>query len=124
MTNASHVVVVGTRRAWSPEQKRAILAEAEEPGTTASAVARRYGLHSSLLFRWRRAVRVEQRAAATPAQPVFVPLALPAPANGAPAAPAQTGIVEIEISGGHRVRAEGAVDPMLLRGVIAALTGR
>ena len=124
MTSPPHVVVAGTRRAWSPEQKRAILAEADEPGTTASAVARRHGLHSSLLFRWRRAVLAEQRAAVVPAGPTFVSLALPAPTNGAPAVRTESGIIEIELAGGDRVRAEGAVDPTLLRGVLAALTER
>ena len=50
MTNPP-IIVAGTRRSWSPEQKRAILAEADDPATTASVVARRHGLHSSLLFR-------------------------------------------------------------------------
>lgn len=43
-----HIIVAGTRRSWSPEQKRAILAEAGDPATTASAVARRHGLHNTL----------------------------------------------------------------------------
>ena len=124
MTSPPHVVVAGTRRAWSPEQKRAILAEADEPGTTASAVARRHGLHSSLLFRWRRAVLAEQEAAAAPAGPAFVPLALPAPATSAPVVPAETGTIEIELAGGHRVRVPAGADLALLRGVLAALTGR
>ncbi|MFF9551220.1 MULTISPECIES: transposase [Methylobacterium] len=60
--NVPHIVIAGTRRRSSPEQKRAILAEADDPATTASAVARRHVLHSSLLFRWRRAVLAEQQA--------------------------------------------------------------
>ncbi|WP_298953761.1 transposase [uncultured Methylobacterium sp.] len=124
MTNAPHVVVASTRRAWSPEQKRAILAEADAPGTTASAVARRHGLHSSLLFRWRRAILAEWRAETAPAGPAFVPLALLAPANGVPAGPAEPGPIEIELAGGHRVRVPAGADLALLRGVLAALTGR
>ncbi|TFZ54886.1 transposase [Methylorubrum sp. Q1] len=57
MRSTPHIVVAGTRRTWSPERKRAILAEADDPATTASEVARRHGLHASLLFRWRRALR-------------------------------------------------------------------
>ena len=34
----------GRRRAWTPEQKAAILAESYESGDKVSAVARRYGL--------------------------------------------------------------------------------
>ncbi|MDP4027184.1 transposase [Methylobacterium sp. NEAU 140] len=93
-----HIVVAGTRRNWSPEQKRAILAEADDPATTASAIARRHGLHSSLLFRWRRAVLAEQQARATSAPPAFVPLALPSPAAAAAERPAGSGVVEIELA--------------------------
>lgn len=124
MTNSPHVVVAGTRRAWSPEEKRTIVAEANDPATTVSAVARRHGLHSSLLFRWRRDARRQERAAGYPAQPAFVPLALPAPAEPPPEAHAAAGVIAIELSGGHRLRVEGAVDPAVLRGVIEALVGR
>ena len=119
-----HVVVAGTRRSWSPEQKRAILAEAEDPATTASAVARRHGLHSSLLFRWRRAVLAEQQARTASAPPAFVPLALPPPAAAVAERPAGSGVVEIELAGGHRLRAEAGADLALLQSVIAALLGR
>jgi transposase len=122
MTKSPHVVVAGTRRVWSPEQKRAILAEADDPATTASEVARRHGLHSSLLFRWRRALLAEQQASAAP--PTFVPLALPPPVTTAADVPAGPGLVEIELSGGHRVRAAVGADLALLQGAIAALLGR
>ena len=124
MTHPPHIVVASTRRTWSPEQKRAFLAEADDPTTTASAVARRHGLHSSLLFRWRRAVLAGQRARMAPAQPTFVPLALPPPAAAAAERPARSSVIEIEVAGGHRLRAEAGADLTLLQGVIAALLGR
>lgn len=37
----------------APEEKARLLAEAETPGSSISLVARKYGLSSSLLFRWR-----------------------------------------------------------------------
>jgi transposase len=45
---------VGRRRRWSLEDKARIVAESLDPATTASAVARRYGLHASQLFVWRQ----------------------------------------------------------------------
>jgi transposase len=45
---------VGRRRRWSDEDKARIVAEGLDPATTASAVARRYGLHVSQLFSKRR----------------------------------------------------------------------
>ena len=41
---------VGRRRRWSLEEKARIVTESLDPATTASAVARRYGLHASQLF--------------------------------------------------------------------------
>jgi transposase len=46
--------LVGRRRRFSAEEKRAFLEEAERPGNSISSVARRHGLSPSLLFRWRR----------------------------------------------------------------------
>lgn len=124
MTHPPHIVVASTRRTWSPEQKQAILAEADDPATTASAVARRHGLHASLLFRWRRAVSVERQARTASARPTFVPLALPPPAAADVERPAGSGVIAIELAGGHRLRAEAGADLTLLQGAIAALLGR
>lgn len=122
--NPRHVVVAGTRRSWSAEEKRAILAEARATTTSVSEVARRHGLHSSLLFRWRREARDQEEAATRPAPPAFIPLALPAPAASPAASEAGVGRIEIELAGGHRVRVEAGADPAVLRSVIEALVGR
>lgn len=123
-TNPPHVVVASTRRSWSREEKRGILAETRDPDATVLAVARRHGLHPSLLFRWRRDALDEERAASRPAEPAFVPLLLPGPANTAPVERAAASNIEIVLAGGHRVRAHASVDAALLRSVIEALTGR
>ena len=47
----------GRRRTWSDEEKAAIVAESDGPGTSISAVARRHGLSASQLFTWRRLMR-------------------------------------------------------------------
>ncbi|MCW3038514.1 MAG: transposase [Solirubrobacterales bacterium] len=119
--NPPHVVVAGTRRSWSAEEKRTILAEARDTATSVSAVARRHGLHASLLFRWRRDAREEEQAPARLPGPTFVPLALPVPTVVPEPAP---GAIEIEVAGGHRIRVERGADPALLGSVIAALVGR
>jgi len=124
MTNPPHVVVASTRRSWSREHKRAIIAETQRAGTNVSAVARCHGLSPSLLFRWRREAFEEERAAALPPQPAFVPLLLPRPTNTVPGERATTSAIEIEIAGGHRLRADASVDVALLCSVIEALVGR
>ena len=114
---------MSTRRVWSAAEKRAIVAEVDEPGATVSMVARRHNLHSSLLFRWRRSALAASGAATVSPPPAFIPLALPGPAGPPSIAPA-AGTIEIELAGGHRLRTEGHVDAAVLRGVIAALIGR
>lgn len=66
----------------------------------------------------------EQQARTTSAPPTFVPLALPPPAAATAERPAGSGVVEIELAGGHRLRAEAGADLALLQGVIAALLHR
>jgi transposase len=124
MSSPTHVIVASTRRAWTSEQKRAILAEAKNPATTISAVARRHGIAPSLLFRWRREALDAEHAAALPPQPPFVPLSLPVPANAAVCERPGTGMIEIELVGGHRLRADASIDITVLRSVIEALVGR
>ena len=53
-----------------------------------------------------------------------IKIALPPPAAAAAERPARSGVVEIELAGGHRLRAEAGADLALLQGVIAALLHR
>jgi transposase len=58
----------GRRRAWTAEQKAAIVAESVEDGALVSHVARRHGLTPQQLFAWRRqALRRTEADVATPA---------------------------------------------------------
>jgi transposase len=52
---------VGRRRRWSDEDKARIVAESLDPATTASAVARRRGLHASQLFTWRQQLQRKRK---------------------------------------------------------------
>lgn len=101
-----------------------ILAAADDPTITASEVARRHGLRSSLLLRWRRALRAGAPAPTAASRPSFIPLALPAPPSSVRDEPLRPGAIEIELAGGHRVRAEAVAEVALLHSVIAALLGR
>ena len=124
MSNPTHVIVASTRRSWTPEQKQSILAEAMNPATTVSAVARRHGVAPSLLFRWRREALDAERAAALPPQPAFVPVCLPEPVSTASCERMQPGIIEIELAAGHRLRTDASVDISVLRTIIEVLVGR
>jgi transposase len=45
---------VQRRRRWSTAEKIRLVEESQQPGSSVSFVARRYGLSPSLLFRWKR----------------------------------------------------------------------
>jgi transposase len=123
--NPAHIVIASTRRSWSAEQKRAIIAETQVAGVTTSAVARRHGVHSSLLFRWRREFFEAERAAACPPQPAFVALGLPAPAGVTTVSErSASAMIEIELAEGHRLRADGSIDVAILRSLLEVLVGR
>ena len=125
-------VIATTRRSWSKQQKRAIDAEVDVGGATLSEVARRHGIHSSLLFRWRRALGsplgsppLDSRADALGSTRAlsFVPVMLAAPTTPEPSVAGKPGIIEIVIAGGRTVRVGSDVDASALVRIIAALEG-
>jgi len=64
----------GRRRAWTAEQKAAIVSETCEEGALVSHVARRHGLTPQQLFAWRRQARREadEGIGGSPFAPVVV----------------------------------------------------
>ena len=117
-----------SRRRWSAEEKRRLVAETFVPGTTVHAVARRHEINSSMLFTWRKLLRNELGfAVSAPSGVGFAPVAI-AGANATEAMSA-TGattspIIEIELPGGVRVRIMGAAKPALVTALLTTLTQR
>ncbi len=110
---------VGRRRRWSLEEKARIVAESLDPATTASAVARRYGLHASQLFVWRQQLQRHAASAETVGTPGFVPVLLAEDS----AAPAEAG-GRMEIALGPAVVRVGTdVDAAALRRVLEVVRG-
>jgi len=107
---------VGRRRRWTDEEKAWIVAESLDPRTSASAVARRYGLHASQLFTWR------QRLAALAAceGSGFVPVVVAE--DAAATSPEPAGRIEIAL-GPAVVRVGPDVDAAALRRVLEAVRG-
>lgn len=54
MSTIKVITSVQRRRRWSALEKREIVEESELPGMSISYVARKYDIHPSQLFRWRR----------------------------------------------------------------------
>src|SRR5688572_6126729 len=118
------------RRRWSEEDKRRLVAETIGPGATVHGVARRHGVSPSQLFAWRKLFRagigIERAVPAPPGTPGFaaVEIAPATPPSLADAAPMSSGLIEIELAGGVRVRISGAPDPAVVAAALRALVGR
>lgn len=65
MTNPTLSSIGGrrSRRSWSDEEKRRIVAEAVLPGASVADIARRHGVNANLVFNWRKLARAALSAA-------------------------------------------------------------
>lgn len=54
MSSVEVITSVQRRRRWTAQQKKAMVEEAEQPGSSISSVARKYEIHPNQLFAWRR----------------------------------------------------------------------
>lgn len=129
----SRKAVPDARRNFNRADKLRIVAETEVPGASLSAVARRHGIGTRLLFRWKKDL-------VQPAETLFLPAVVsegPEPASDtAVASPVSTPAlgpiiverstpgIEVELFGGRRVRFERGTDPETVRAMIAVLEGR
>ena len=130
------------RRIWSDDEKRMICRQARLPGLSVSQVARRYDVNANLVFNWLRDARfapdeveppIEALVAEATTSPddaaaTFLPVELveegeAAPSPSTPTASAAAGTMEIVLTGGHRLRIEGAYDPDALARLLRGLTG-
>lgn len=103
-----------SRRYFSDADKRAIVAETEQPGISVSEVARRHGIVTGLLFRWRVQFGVAQKRRAQ-----LAPVAL---SEGAPATlllqdlvQPPDGMVAVDLADGRRVFAPADSNPAAVR---------
>ena len=124
------------RRSWPLAEKRRIVAETLVPGASVSVVARRHDVNANQVFKWRRELAAGDRAALPVAACEFVPIGVfaevdgkvPAAAHGddrrpgAPAGPAgRSGLIEIDLVSGSRLRVDASVDERALCRVLRAL---
>ncbi len=124
--SSDKIVVIETRRRWSDEERRQAVEETQHMAV--SAVARKFGMAKSLLFRWRKeaglsvkrrpiAPFVPVRIAASSASAMSMPPTEVPQASATPGA----GTIEIELAGGHKLRVHSPIDVQALKHVIAAL---
>ena len=117
------IEVLGTerRRRWSFEDKVRIVDETMQPGVTVTEVARRHGLAPSVVFTWRRLAREGRLGDVGPA---FMPVEIaPVPVQTTPvgSSPRRTGLIEIVLRHGRRIRVDREVDAEALRRVLQVM---
>ena len=110
----------GRRRHWPVALKRQIVAVTFAPGASASLVARRHDVNTNQLFRWRRDWR-DGLLGPADADCGLVPVAI---AGQEVCASAGSGVIEIELAPGARVRVSGRVDAATLGQVLEILSRR
>jgi transposase len=140
------VTEVRRRRRWTVEQKRRIVEETEARGASVSVVARRYDINANLLFKWKREAEAGELggASATAAVAELVPIGVVGCSDdGGPTLLARmasggdglqlsepgrsadpkdrSGLIEIDLPCGARVRVDAAVDGRALGRVLSAL---
>lgn len=124
---------VAARRRWSVAEKLRIVGELSRPGATVSSVARAQGVHSSLLFKWRRLAR-EGALGPVPTDNAFsiMPVRLltesllPPTADERAVADEATGpapgmTVEIALPNGCVLRVPAGIDAARLRRLVTVL---
>lgn len=102
------------RRRWGEEDQRRILTAAFAPGSTVAGVARQYEVATSLIYKWRRALRARETGFAE----VVVVSDEPAAASAPGASPA---MIELEIAGKVRLRIPPTTPPTLAAAIVKAL---
>jgi transposase len=124
------------RRRWSADEKAKIVAETFAPGATVAEVAGKYSIAPNLLFAWRREASSQERDAAAVGGLVAVHVAAPCltpglesvvaaePPRSARSTAKKTGLIEIDLGGGKRVRVDADVDADALGRVLDVLERR
>jgi transposase len=112
------------RRRWSEADKRRLVEATLAPGETVHGVARRHGVNTSQLFTWRKQLRIGLEPVTAPSVAGFAAVAI-APTTVSPVDDTvPSGLIEIELAGGARVRISGAPDPGVVAAALRALAGR
>ena len=122
------------RRSWTLEEKRRIVEESLEDGSSIAEVARRHDLNANQLFSWRRQFGVEPSEPQDLAHDLvhdlvhdlapILPVTITPDAKTEGCVPGSAGQMEIVLAGGDRVLVWDDVDTAALTRVLKALARR
>jgi transposase len=114
------------RRRRSAEERRLIVEETLEIGTSVARVAQKYAVNANQVFQWRRLYRDGHLGAPPQSGMKLLPVSLveedeaEKPALIADSSPSP-GSIHIELPGEVRISFEGRVDPATVRAVLQSL---
>lgn len=123
---------VRRRRNYSDEDKRRLIEEAMRENASVSGVARKYGISTDLMFRWRKQLGMGPMHRIVPVTITDMPdgLADLSAMTLHPTTPAVPVIadrpspaIEVELSGGRRLRFEQNTDTATIERLVALLEG-
>ena len=131
-TREIHPPPMRRRRNYSDADKRRLIEEAMRENASVSGVARKYGISTDLMFRWRKKLGMAPMHRIVPvtisdtmdgladqAAMTSRPTASRTPTKVESATPA----IEIELAGGRRLRFARDTDPETIQRLVAALDG-
>jgi len=99
------------RRKWSDDEKRTICAQTRVAGVSVAQVARRYDLNANQIFNWLKDPTFAGDASVEAEDARFLPVEIVAEPAPEPPLPAASGVIELELANGHRLRISGGYDP-------------
>ena len=112
------------RSKWSEAFRCRIVAEAEKSDEPMSEVAKRHGLNPKLLYSWRQKLLKDREAVTTGKEVCLLPVEVKAAPNETLTTvnnPASSGILEIELPCGSKLRCGSDINPAFLTIVLAEL---
>lgn len=110
------------RRKWSDDEKRMICAQTVVPGVSVAQVARRYDLNANQIFNWLKDAKFAPNDHPDEDEATFLPVEVVARPTSPEPGPELTGLIELELANGHRLRISGSYDPEAIARLVRHLT--
>ena len=109
------------RRRWSDAEKLSILAEADAPGATVTAVAARRDVTRQQIYSWRSLRRKGLLGAAPGAEMTFLPAGLIEAAAASPMVASASMMIEIAVANGRVLKAAASTPTAALKRLVRAV---
>ena len=112
------------RRRRSAEERRRIVEETLEAGSSVARVARRHGINANQVFQWRRLYRSGALGGTPAGELKLLPVSISEEVSLAKPVepqPVRTGAIHVELPGRALISLEGALDPAVVRAVLESL---